>query len=146
MSGELVKTFDPKKVVISFNGFPITGFVDGTFIEVAPAADRFTKSVGADGEVARVHSSNNTHEVTITLLQTSPSNDVLSAQAEADRLSGLGAGPLQINDLSGTTLFFWASAWIKTPATWSGGNDGISERAWVFDTAQAIAQNVGGNL
>ena len=138
------KTYDPKQVKISFFGIPISGFAEGTFITATPSGDRFSKAVGADGEVGRAKSNNNTHEVTLTLLQVSPSNDVLNGFLQADKLTNAGKGPLQIVDLSGTTVMMWKDAWIKTPPDVELGNE-IGERAWVFDTGQIVEEAIGGN-
>lgn len=139
------KTFDPKKFIITFGAVAIVGFADGPFITVTPAADRFSKTVGADGEVGRNKSNNNTHEVTITLLQTSVSNDYLSTILRADKLANAGKLPLQIVDTGGTTIMSWKEAWIRTPADVEGAKE-ITDRAWVFDTGQISVENIGGNL
>lgn len=141
----LPKTYAPDLVITSVNGVPITGFADGTFISISPAADRFTKTVGADREVARAKSNDNTYEVTITLLSTSLSNDYLTSLLNADKLANAGKFVLQIKDLNGTTLFFWQSAWIKTPPTVEFSKE-ITERAWVIDTGQADIEYIGGNI
>jgi len=49
-----IKTYDPKDVKVTFNGVELTGFADGTFISVDPAApdsDRtaFTRAKVRDG-------------------------------------------------------------------------------------------------
>lgn len=140
-----VKTYDPKFVAVIVGGVPITGFADGTFISVAPASDMFAKVVGADREVARSRSNDDTAEVTITLLQTSLSNDYLSGILTSDKLANAGKVSLQIKDLLGTTLHFFQTAWIKTKPT-SEFSKEIGERAWVFDTGQADIENFGGNI
>lgn len=144
MSG-LTKTYDPKQIVVTFNGVPIVGFADGTFISVSPSGDRFTKTVGADGEVGRSKSNDNTSEVTITLLQTSLSNDYLNSQMLLDKLTNSGKGTLQIKDMAGTSVHFWKEAWIKTPPDGEYSKE-ISERSWVFDTGQADIEVFGGNF
>ena len=145
MSSPIAKTYDPKKIVITFAGIPLSGFADGTFIQVTQPAQRFTKHVGADGEVARARSNDDTHEVTITLLQTSLSNTYLSQMAEADRISNLGIGSLQITDLNGTTLRLWPQAWIRQDPEMQDGKE-ISDRAWIFDTSQVAENAIGGQI
>lgn len=139
-----VKTYDPKKVIISFGGVNLSGFPDGTFIEVSPSGDAFVKVVGADGEVARGRSNDDTHEVTLTLLQTSASNSVLSSSLSRDKLLGTGKGPLSIKDIYGGSLYFWPEAWIKADPTISYAKE-VGERAWVFDTGQVAANNTNAN-
>lgn len=143
--GDNTKTYDPKQVIVIFKGVPIVGFADGTFVSITPAGDRYTKQVGADGEVARGKSNDYTSEVTITLMQTSISNDYLNSQMLADKLANAGKGPLQIKDMLGTSLHFWKSAWVKTPPDGEFAKE-LSERAWVLDTGQADIEIFGGNL
>jgi hypothetical protein len=69
----LVGTYDPKKVIITLGGVPIGGYADG-FVQIDPNSETWTKKVGADGEVARALSNDNTHTIQITLMQTSLSN------------------------------------------------------------------------
>lgn len=137
------KTYDPNKVIVIFGGIPISGFADGTFINIVAAADRFTKKVGADGEVARAKTNDFTNEVTLTLLQTSLSNTYLSTVANLDRLSNAGALPLLITDTNGDTLESWGTAWVKKMPD-SGFAKETGERAWAFDTGQSIIDFVGG--
>lgn len=140
-----VNTYDPKQLIIVFGGVPITGYADGTFVTVTPNAERFTKVVGADGEVTRTKSNDFTHEVTITLKQSSLSNDYLSTIMNADRLSNLGKLPLQIKDINGTTLWNWSQAWIRQPPDSEFAKE-LGERAWIFDTGSADLEQIGGSL
>jgi len=139
------KTYDPAEVIVTFFGVPITGFADGEFVTITPSSERFTKTVGADGLVSRVKSNDNTHEVTITLVKTSLSNDYLSGILAADRFGNAGKGTLQIVNLGGTTLFAWEEAWIRQPPDVSEDKT-ITDKAWVFDTGQATIESYGGNI
>src|SRR5678815_480605 len=73
-----VRTYNPGRVVITINGFDVTGFADGSFITIALTADGVTSQVGADGEVARAINTDQRVDITLTLQQTSPANDFLS--------------------------------------------------------------------
>lgn len=128
-----MNTYDPKKVVVTFKGFVLSGYADGTFISIVPAGDNFTKVVGADGEVSRSKSNDDTAEVSLTLQQTSLSNDVLSAEMNADKLANTGVGPLIVKDLAGLTVFFASEAWIRTPPDQAYSKE-IEDREWIFDT------------
>jgi hypothetical protein len=123
-------------VTVIFVGYILSGFADGTFVQVAPAEDNFTKKVGADGEVARAQGRNATSEVTITLLATSDSNDILNTIKESDRLISDGVLPLSIiDDSTGRTDYYWPEAWIKKTPEGEFGKE-VGDRAWVFDTGQ----------
>ena len=134
-SQPLMATYDPKMVVITFGGIPIMGYAEDSFVECAPAEERFTRKVGADGEVVRSKSANGCYDVTVTLLQTSLSNGVLSAAQVADENTGLGMLPLSITEIASGAEHFFPQAWVEKP-TWSRGKE-AGEQAWVFHTGQA---------
>jgi len=137
------KTYSPKKVSITVAGVIITGYADGTFVSVERAADAFTKVVGSDGEVGRVHSADRSGKITITLQQTSESNDVLSALQIADETTLTGKFPVVVKDTNGTSLYMAGDAWImKNPnAEYSNG---MSTREWSIECADLVAF-AGGN-
>lgn len=137
-----VKTYDPKKVAILVGGVPITGFAKGTFVKVTRDEDTFTKYVGADNTTTRGKTNNTGGMIEITLAQSSPSNDVLSALHIADELSNSGVVPVLVKDTNGTTLHEAAAAWVKKPADWTGAKD-VSETSWGLDCADLTMFNGG---
>lgn len=139
-----VKTYDPTKVIVTFGGIPISGFTDGSFIEITATSDRYSKKIGADGEVARVRGNDDTSEVTLTLLGTAKSNTVLTAFLNTDRLTNKGIAPLSISDIDGGTLFFWPQAWVKKTPDITRSKD-IEDVSWVFDTGQIGLEVIAGN-
>lgn len=138
-----VRTVDPKSVIVSIDGIPMSGYADGTFLEITADTQQFTKIVGADGTTTRVKSNNYGGVLTLTLSQSSPSNDVLSALLNADRVGNVGIFPILIKDLSGTTLIFSATGWIQQFPDSAWGTD-INNRAWTIDLAD-IDILIGGN-
>lgn len=48
-----VKTYDPKKVIVVFGSVNITGFDEGTFVQIETQGDGTTAVVGCDQEVVR---------------------------------------------------------------------------------------------
>jgi hypothetical protein len=139
-----VRTYDPKKIVVTFGTVIITGYADGTFVSIAQNGDSFEKVKGADGTVERVNKNADDYAVTITLKQSSMTNDALSTIHIADKLSNTGKFPLTVKDLQGTSLFFAAQAWIAKPPD-SERSDASSNREWRIDTGIA-ANFIGGNL
>lgn len=128
----VLRTYDPASVVISVGGVPMSGFADGTFLTVDRDENAFTKVTGADGTSTRVKSNNRSGTMTLTLKQSSPSNDILSGFAALDELSNLGVVPIIIKDLSGNSLFFSATGWVqKYPSTEFAKE--ISNREWTLD-------------
>lgn len=129
-----VRTYDPKSVVITVGGIPMSGYADGTFCEVTRDDVAFTKVVGADGTTTRVKSNNTGGSLVITLKQSSPSNDVLSGFAQADELANAGVVPILVKDLSGNSIYFSATGWIQKVADSTFGNE-INNRTWTLDLA-----------
>jgi len=130
----MAKTFDPKNVTIVAGGHIVGGYADGTFVTAERNRDAFSLTVGADGEGARAKSNDKSGRITLTLLQSSASNDVLSGYATAEEfVGGGGQFPIIIKDNSGTTLVEAATAWIvKKPAV-EFGNE-ISDREWIIES------------
>jgi hypothetical protein len=145
MANPILTTYDPRLVTVIFGGMPIDGFADGTFVGVEPSADRYTRVVGADGEVTRAKSVDNSHIVTITLLQSSRSNQFLSLVAQADRITSKGVLPLEIVDGSGSTVLAWSQAYIAKDPSWAYAKEN-TDRTWEFQTGQIAVENKGGTL
>lgn len=138
-----VKTYNPADVTIIFAGIPVGGFADGTFVTVARDNPSFTSLTGSDGEGARSKSNDKSGTVTITLLQTSESNDALSAVALLDENTGDGVAPLMVVDKSGRTICAAETAWIEKPADAEFARE-ISNREWVLKTDN-LQMGIGGN-
>ena len=141
-----VKNYDPAGMVIVFNQIPISGFADGTYVSVEQNEDSYSLVVGADGEGCRSKTNNRSARITLTLLQSSAVNDLLSALHNVDINSPLGdgIGPFLMKDLTGTTVLAAEKAWLVRHATSTYARDPES-REWIIETDNLI-QNVGGNL
>ncbi|MGN6103658.1 MAG: phage structural protein [Kofleriaceae bacterium] len=138
------KTYNPALVTISFKGINLTGIMDGTFLEAERDEDAFMKHVGAAGDVTRTRNLNKGGKVTVTLVATHPTNDLLAAILDADEQFGLGYGPLQIKDLSGNMKCRANEAWISKPPKIERAKESGS-CVWVFDCAE-LEIFAGGNV
>ena len=127
-----VRTYDPKQVVVTIGGVPMSGYADGTFLVVDRDENAFTKVTGADGTSTRVKSNNRSGSMTLTLKQSSPSNDILSGFAALDELSNSGVVPILIKDLSGNSIFFSATGWVQKYPSSEFGKE-INNREWILD-------------
>lgn len=136
-------TYDFKEVSVILNGNILTGFIEGDAIEVAPDEDDWSLQVGADGESTRSKRNNNSATVTIRLMQTAASNDVLNALYQADKLSSTGKAAMLIKDNSGRSIHAAEEAWIQKAPTASYGNEAGS-REWVLRTHNLVS-TFGGN-
>jgi hypothetical protein len=140
-----LKVYDPDSVAIVAFGIPITGYADGTFISVEFNEDFFTLSVGTSGDACRAKSNNKSARVTLTLMQSSASNDLLTAVMAADLVSpnGDGIGPFIMKDNTGRTAYTAQNMWIVKAPTVDFSRE-VGSREWVFETDAMIAY-VGGN-
>lgn len=129
-----VATFDPASVVVTIGGVPMSGYADGTFLLIQRAVDAWSMVVGADGLTTRVKSNNRSGTMTLTLTQSSPSNDVLSGFANLDELSNAGIVPVLVKDLSGNSVYFSATGWIQRYPDSEFSNI-MSNREWVIALA-----------
>lgn len=138
-----LRQYDPKQISLIVGGKIITGYADGTFVTPERNEDAFMLKVGVDGEGSRSKNANKSGKITIVLMQTSPSNDYLSALALADELSGNGVVPALMKDNLGTTLVTALSAWVKKIANPEMAKE-VGTRTWVIETDE-LNMLVGGN-
>ena len=140
-----VKTYDPANVSAIYGTIPISGYSEDSAITVEHDEDDWTLQMGVDGEGTRSKTSNRSATVTISLMQSSATNDLLSAERELDinTPGGTGGKPFIIKDNSGTTLFSMETAWIQKPPT-AELNREATAREWVFRT-DVLQANHGSN-
>lgn len=131
-----VFTYDPKLITVVIGGVPMSGFTDGTFLEIDRDEPTWTKIVGADGYVTRGKTNNFSGTLTLTLKQSSPSNDVLSGFLSVDEATNTGVFPVLVKDLSGTSIYFSGSCWVTQYANSTFGKD-INDRSWILSLAEA---------
>ena len=131
-----VRTYDPKQVIITVGGVPMSGFSDGTFLEIDRNEPTWNMVVGADGLVTRGKTNNFSGTMTLTLKQSSPSNDVLSGFMAIDEASNAGVFPILVKDLSGNSIYFAGQAWVTQYANSTFGKD-ISDRQLTLSLAEA---------
>ena len=129
--GNILRAFDPKKVKVTVGGLGIVGFSEEK-VMVERANNSWELHVGCDGEATRVKSNDLSGKVTLTLQQTSPSNDFLTSVFYNDQAYNETV-EIIIEDLSGKSKIVAARAWCeKMPdATYAKTH---TDRVWVFCT------------
>jgi len=138
------RTYDPKAVTAAFGEVLLSGFAEGTFIKASRDKDRFTKKVGARGEVTRIKVNDRSGRVEVTLDQSSPVNDYLQAIALQDEAANAGVRSFSIVDHLGTTYVHAENSWIVKDPDVEEGTD-LTTRTWIFDLAEMI-KFVGGSF
>ena len=137
-----LRTFDPKEVSVIIGEFIIKGFSDEQ-ITVSRDNPAWELIVGADGEGTRVKSNDRSGTITITLQQSSPSNDDLSTLALSDELSNTGLRPFYMKDSLGTSLFSAITCFVEQIPEAAYGKS-ANDRVWVLKTDNLIGF-LGGN-
>lgn len=133
----MARTYDPAGINIIFAGNIITGIAPGTFIRVERNADMWGLQIGSAGEGARIKSNDKSGKITLTLMQTSPSNDILSAQALIDEQTNGGSSAAEVRDSNGTSLHAAENAWVKKTPDSEYSNEG-GTREWVLETENLV--------
>lgn len=136
-------TYDPSQVAVIYGGQPLTGFGDGSMVEIEYDEDQWTLKVGADGENVRVKNLNRAATIKITLLQSAADNAVLSGLWQADQLNNGGKSPFLVNDKSGTSLAACEQTWIQKLPKAVFAKD-AEMREWTLRTGNAKIF-IGGN-
>lgn len=138
------RTYDPAGIIFTFGGILISGYAPDTFITATRNSDAFTLQVGAGGQTCRSRSQDKSGTITVSLMQSSPTNDVLSALADIDEKTGSGLGAVLIKDVNGTTVISAENAWIKKKPEAPFAKE-ASIREWVIETGE-LDHFIGGIL
>lgn len=134
-------SYDPTLVAVSIDNQTVVGFATGTFVEVSLDTDAYTDAVGASGDVVRVKSADKRGVIKLTLMASSPSNDILSALAVLDE-AGAGVRAVSVKDGTGTSLHSGDKAWVKKIPNGSYGTE-AGNRDWEIRVAK-LEHFVGG--
>lgn len=137
-----VHTLRVRETLNTIGGHKLAGFGDDT-ISIEYQEDQVEVVRGADGEVTRVIHAVDDVQITITLKQSSQSNDFLSALWNADKLTGAGILPWATVDGSGTTLVAASECFVTKPPKIDYGKS-AKDRVWTLHTGPAVV-NIGGN-
>jgi hypothetical protein len=128
-------TYDPALIQVIVGGAIIKGFADGEFVNVEYDNDLWNKVSGADGLVTRAKQNDLTGLITLTLQQSSLSNDVLTGFAIIDKTTNVGIVPVTIKDILGTTLMVSAYGWVRKLPPVTYGKE-VTNREWQIDCAE----------
>ena len=137
-------TYSPEDVTITIGGFyGIEGVYDGSFVNVKKDLISHTATRTTDGIVARTKVVNSTYTIELTLMASSPSNDMLTRLWQLDELTSRGMFPLLIKDTRGTGYFFSTETWIEDVPALSYSNT-IESYTWVLRSDRGMI-HIGGN-
>lgn len=136
-----VNTYSPKDVSLNIGGYPIAGWQT---ITISRSARGFTVIRGIRGKNTRVKNKDTSATLIITLMGSSPTNDVFSQIHELDLEFGTARIALTLKDASGSSVFSTNEAYITgyPPVSLTGQ---IEDRTWELFAQTTESYLVGGN-
>lgn len=123
----------------------LSGTAEGTFIVYERTVPRATLYVGSDLSAARTLRRNKSGTITVTLMQGSESNDILSELARKDEEARNNDYLLSITlkDTFGRTMLFAPQAFLGNDPSISFGTD-YGTRDWTFEVLN-VQRHFGGD-
>ncbi|MCP4967438.1 MAG: hypothetical protein GY926_19670 [bacterium] len=123
-----IATIDPQQIFIQLGTKRITGFASGQYFSAVKRNDDSVYEEGSDGEGLRVRIPSNAWDLTITLMQSSRSNDMLWERYLLD-LNAPGGLVLPFKVTHQGTQLVSAKTWITKPTDFTLSN-GVETRVW----------------
>lgn len=128
--------WDPQKFTITIGSIIATQFANGTFIKASHDEDLYSYEPSASGGVGcRIRNANEAGKFEVTLLKSSPTNDLLSALSILDRATGQGVVPVQVKDGNGAAVASAELAWVVKPADLERGKE-LGDVTWILQTPE----------
>lgn len=136
-----VYTYDPSQVEFQVSGYKVIGWDTITIKRNSPS---FRLIKGINGKHTRVQDYDTGATITVGIMQTSPSNEVMSYVHSQDIIEGTGRLQILLKDLGGESVFSSQEAFIDTfPET--RFTDNIPFNTWTFVCQSTEDYIVGGN-
>lgn len=149
MSTAFTATYSPSDVSVVLTKGSLThifsGFGEDTMISVERNSEAFTMYTGADNTSTRIFHADGSGKMTVTLQQTSATNDILSQLFLNDKNTRDSSGMFQIlvKDNSGRSFFSSQEAYVAiTPPATFGKN--MNTREWTIHLPR-MEMFMGGN-
>ena len=136
-----VNTYSPKDVILTIAGYQLTGWQT---ITISKTTKQFATIRGIRGKNTRTKIADSSATLTISLLQTSQGNDILSQIHDLDIKQSTGRIVLMLRDNSGRSVFSSSEVYITgfPVASFSGQ---FEYRNWELFCQTTDTYNVGGN-
>ena len=138
-----VQTYDADQVSINVGPFTLSEFAPDSFVTITMTSEAWTMQIGATGAAARSKTNDRSATISIKLMQTSDSNDLLDGFRKSDELANAGIFPLLIKDNSGRSLYAAETAWVQKMPDSEFARDATA-REWIIATDNLVA-TVGGS-
>lgn len=140
-----VFTYSPEDVTMIINDYSITGFTDGTFIEVIRDTKDFTQHKAIRGRNSRVYQRDKSGRIEFELLQTSPDNDILSQIVQFDSINQTALLNVILKDTGGSTSLQFIDCYLDGVPSLEFSGSAMSSRRWTIVYSYIANYHVGGN-
>jgi hypothetical protein len=141
---DTLKSFDPKKALLTIGGVPIDGYADGTYVNFSWPNNLWETKEGGTGEVDRIKIPTGFRaDLEITLMQSADINSLLWALMEAD-FNFNDPFPILFKDLLGPTTLECSKCYNTKPPAYTLEKGTPSNRVWTFTLPKVIGL-MGGN-
>lgn len=133
-------TYSPQDVRLAIGGYIFTGWNNITITRARP----FLTVKGIRGKHTRVQNPDTSATLVISLMQTSPGNDVFSETLRQDIINGTARISLTLTDKSGSSVFSSNEAYVTNfPSAIFSGQ--FQDRPWEIFCQTTKDFTVGGN-
>lgn len=95
----MARIYNPKDIVLTYDGMQVTGFADDSFITVSKNTDDYSHKVGVKGEVTISVDADDTGTVTISLDQRSPFINIFNRMIKEGKYTNNILRPLTMIDM-----------------------------------------------
>jgi hypothetical protein len=136
-----INTYSPKDVILSIGGYQLTGWQS---INITRSKKAFQVIEGIRGKNTFVPNKSTAATITVSLLQSSASNEVMSWVLDSDISEGTGRLALTLKDKSGTSVFSSVEGRILGYPTVSFTGQ-FEYRNWEIYCCTTTTYTVGGN-
>jgi hypothetical protein len=151
MANASLATFSPNQVAVIITqestgiSHRLAGFSEDSIVSIDRNMETFSLYTGSDDSSTRIANVNTSATMTVSLQQTSASNDILSAIYERDRqtLDSSGLFSITVKDLSGRSTYFAAEAYVASPPSSPFANS-MQTREWQIHMPNSTIL-IGGN-
>ena len=151
MTTSTLATFAPNDVSIILNhpatgiSHTVSGYAQDSIVTVERDTEAFAMHTGADNTATRIYMPNTSGKITISLAQTSNSNDVLTwiYNYDLSKLNAQGLFSITVKDNSGRSTFYSAQSYIAIIPHSAFGTS-MQNREWVIH-GRDLQMALGGN-
>lgn len=137
MANQRLATFAPNEVTVVITqestgiAHIVSGYSEDSIVNIEWTSPRYALYTGADNTGTRVFNASNSATLTLSLQQTSASNDVFSRLFENDGRNSEGLFTIQVKDSSGRSVYFSDDAYIGVRPDAAFANS-MMTRDWVI--------------